>query len=81
VQLDLSARKYPVPVAILPLGRRFYLNISFKFGSLHYRDRKNPYSDELLRNLSLELFDEFLSFIRIDYSPEFLAIIESSKNK
>ncbi|HEY6529387.1 MAG TPA: hypothetical protein VIZ65_11885 [Cellvibrionaceae bacterium] len=81
VQLDLSARKYPVPVAILPLGRRYYLNISFKFGSLHYRDRKNPYSDDLLRKMSLDVFDEFLSLIRIDYSPEFLAIIESSNGK
>lgn len=78
VQIDLGGgEKYPVPSAYFSLGRRYSLRIAFHFGSLHYYDdRKNPYSEELLHQFKLDAFDDFLSHIRIEYTPETIALIE-----
>ena len=79
-QVDLGGgEKYPVPSAFFPLGRQYTLRISFNFGSLHYSDRKNPYSEELLQQFKLDAFDDFLSHIRIEYTPETIALIEKLK--
>lgn len=77
VQVDLGAgAKYPVPTAYFSLGRRFSLRISFSFCSLHYSDRKNPYSDDLLHDWKADLFNDFLSYISIEYTPETVAMIK-----
>lgn len=80
VQLDLvEGKKYPTPCAYFSLGRRYTLRIAFHFGSLHYSDRKNPYSEELLHQFKLDAFDDFLSHIRIEYTPETVALIKKLK--
>jgi len=80
VQLNLNTSKpYPVPCAYFSLGRRYSLQIIFRFDSLHYPDRENPYSDELLHKFKLELFDDFLSHLRIEYTPKTIALIEKLK--
>lgn len=80
VQIDLGGgEKYPVPCAYFSLGRRYTLRIAFHFGSLHYSDRKNPYSEELLHQFKLDAFDDFLSHIRIEYTPETVALINQLK--
>lgn len=83
VQLDLGGgEKYPVPSAYFSLGRRYSLRIAFHFGSLHYYDdRPNPYSEELLQQFKLDAFDDFLSHIRIEYTPETIALIQKLKAK
>jgi len=77
-QVDLGGgEKYPVPSAYFSLGRRYSLRIAFHFGPLHYfDDRKNPYSEELLHQFKLDVFDDFLSHIRIEYTPETIVLIE-----
>lgn len=70
----------PSPVAYIPVNKRFRMNVSFTFNSIHYSDRKNPYSEELLHQLKLDLFDEFISFIHVDYSGATLEIIQRLKN-
>lgn len=67
----------PTPIAFFSLGRRFSARMSFCFDSLHYSDRKNPYSDELLHNWKLDLFDDFLSYLNIAYTPETVALIKN----
>ena len=80
VQLNLNdANPTPSLVAFFSLGCEFTLKIEWEFGSLHYADRENPYSEELLQNMKFQLFDEFLSFIDIEYSPDTLARIETIK--
>lgn len=83
VQLDLvEGKKYPTPCAYFPLGRRYTLRIAFHFGSLHYfDDRKNPYSEELLHQFKLDAFDDFLSHIRIEYTPETIALIDELRTR
>lgn len=82
VQLDLvEGKKYPTPCAYFPLGRHYTLRIALHFGSLHYEDRPNPYSEELLQQFKLDAFDDFLSHIRIEYTPETIALIQKLKAK
>lgn len=80
VELDLvDGAEAPTLSALFSLGKEYTLNIEWSFGSLHYPDRQNPYSKELLHKMKFELFDEFLSFIDIEYSPETLALIQQLK--
>lgn len=81
-QIDLGGgKKYPVPSAYFPLGRRYTLRIAFHFSSLHYPDRKNPYSEDLLQQFKLDAFDDFLSHVSIEYTPETIALVEKLKQK
>lgn len=81
-QTDIGGgSKYPAPTAFFPLGRAMSLRIAFDFGSLHYSNRKNPYSDELLHQMKLEVFDEMLSFVQIDYTPETIKLVDAMKAK
>lgn len=73
--------QFSVPVAFFSLGRRFSLQIYFDFGSLHYSDRKNPYSDELLHEWKVDLVDDFLSHINIEYTPETVALIGGGNSR
>lgn|SRR5690606_24516243 len=80
VQLDLvDGAEAPTLGALFSLGKEYTLNIEWSFSSLHYPDRQNPYSRELLHKMKFELFEEFLSFIDIEYSPETLALIQKLK--
>lgn len=83
VQIDLGGgEKRPVPSAYFSLGRRYSLRIAFHFGSLHYfDDRKNPYSEEFLHQFKLDAFDDFLSHIRIEYTPETIALIDELRTR
>jgi hypothetical protein len=81
-QVDAGGgKKYPIPSAYFSLGRGYTLRIGFYFSSLHYPDRKNPYSEELLQQFKLDVFDDFLSHIRIEYTPETIALIQKLKEQ
>ncbi|VAW70685.1 hypothetical protein MNBD_GAMMA09-2878 [hydrothermal vent metagenome] len=45
--------------------------------SLHYQDRTNPYSNELIRKLEFDLFDEYMQSIDLSYTDKTLEIIQS----
>lgn len=75
LNLSYGTATHPTPVAFFSLGKNLSLKITFEFGSLHYSGRKNPYSNEMLHKFKAELFDEFLSFVNIEYSQDILALI------
>ena len=82
IQYVLSSQDpYPQLFAFVPINKNFTLGILFCFRSLHYADRKNTYSEELLHKLKLDLFDEFLSYVQVEYSGETLAMIEKLKTQ
>ncbi|MET0357194.1 MAG: hypothetical protein ABW044_10475, partial [Cellvibrio sp.] len=81
LQLNLSLQVQPVQAAMIPINSRFVLMTFIDLQSLHYAGRANPYSNTLLKQFEKDLFEEFLSHIRIDYSPETIATIKSLKNK
>jgi len=70
IQVCFSTDSQPSPLAFIPIDRRFVLSISFHMSSMHYADRKNPYSDELIRQLEFDLFDEYLQNINLRYTAE-----------
>ncbi len=84
-QLDSgSCDEFPTLMAFFPLNKQFSLQIAFDFGSYHYFGEsapKNPYSYEFWRALGLELFDDLLSYVHIEYSPEARAIIKELAEK
>lgn len=71
----------PDPMAMIPINNRFFVVVSTRLISLHYPDRKNPYSDETLRKFQFDLFDEILSHIGLHYTPETIAAIQNCKKK
>ncbi len=71
----------PVEVVAIPINNRFVLMGHIKIESLHFPGRSNPYSEETLKQFERDLFNEFLNNIRIDYSPELIATINSLKTK
>lgn len=80
--LDLtSGSPYPQLLAYIPLNKRFTLGITLFVNSLHYSDIKNPYSEELLHKLKLDLFNDLLSQVRVEYSGETLAMIKQLKTQ
>lgn len=82
LQLDLSGGSpSPQPLVYIPINKRFTLSISLVLNSLHYSDIENPYSEELLHKVKLDLFDDLLSQIRIDYSGETLEKIKQLKTQ
>jgi hypothetical protein len=82
VQLMLNpSKQYPVPCAYFSLGRRYSLRITFHFDPLHYPDRTNPYNEELLHQFKLDVFDNFLSHLRIEYTPETRALIDELRTQ
>ena len=84
-QLDLGWDEgFPTLTAFFPLNKQFSLRIAFDFGSYHYAGEsapKNPYSDEFWRALGLELFDDLLSYVHIEYAPEARAMIKTLAEK
>lgn len=81
VELNLSLQVKPVQLAMIPINNRFVLMTYIDLQSLHYAGRTNPYSEELLKQFEKDLFEDFLSHITIDYSPETIATIQSLKSK
>jgi len=81
VELNLSLQVKPVQLAMIPINHRFVLMTYIDLQSLHYAGRTNPYSEETLKQFEKDLFEDFLSHIRIEYSPETIATIQSLKNK
>lgn len=82
IQIDLGGgRQYPVPSAYFSLGRRYSLRIALHFSALHNAGQGNPYGEELLQQFKLDVFDDFLSYIRIEYAPETVALIEQFKKE
>ncbi len=77
--LVVKQSSHPMPIAVFVLGEDINLDISFTLESLHYTDRKNPFSEELLHQFKMDLFEEILENIQIDYSPELVAQIEALK--
>lgn len=81
VELNISLQKLPVQLAMIPINNRFVLMTFIDLQSLHYAGRTNPYSDETLKQFEKDLFEDFLSHIKIEYSPELIEKIQSLKNK
>jgi hypothetical protein len=79
LDLDVKQSAHPMPLAVFVLDADISLNISLKLQSLHYSDRKNPFSEELLHQFKMDLFEEILKNIQIDYSPELVSQIEALK--
>jgi len=79
--LDLEGKRaaHPMPYALFVLGEKLCLSIAFTLRSLHYSDRKNPFSDDLLHQFKMDLFDELISHIHIEYSPEVIERVEAMK--
>ncbi|WP_139309795.1 hypothetical protein [Teredinibacter haidensis] len=66
----------PATIGFFSLGREYTLRLNLRLMSLHYPDRKNPYSNELLRTVEEDLFEDLLSHVQVDYNAETLALIE-----
>lgn len=81
VELKITAQEKPVRLAMIPINNRFVLMTFIELQSLHYAGRTNPYSDETLKQFERDLFADFLNHIRIDYSPELIAKIQTLKTK
>lgn len=81
VELNISLQKEPVQLAMIPINNRFVLMTFIDLQSLHYAGRTNPYSDELLKQFEQDLFEDFLSHIRINYTPETISQIHALNNK
>lgn len=64
------------PLAHIPLGSRFVFCASTEMCSLHYSDRKNPFTEQELKQFEFEIFDDFLNQISVTYSEETLALIQ-----
>ena len=69
----------PSPIVIIPVNNQFVLFASIQIESLHYAGRINPFSNELLKQFELDLFDDFLSHINITYSPDMIKKINALK--
>lgn len=80
-QLPINPRLKPIQLVMIPINNRFVLMAHIKIESLHYAGRTNPYSDETLKQFERDLFADFLNHIRIDYSPELIAKIQTLKTK
>lgn len=80
VQLSMSSDSNPVHLAMIPINNRFVLMVFIEIKSLHYSGRANPYSEEILKQFERDLFDDFLSHIKLEYSSELIATINSLKN-
>lgn len=71
----------PSSIGIMPINNRFIVMVSLEIQSLHYAGRTNPYSNELLKQFEQDLFEDFLSHIKIEYNPETIALIDALNNK
>ena len=78
IQLSFNECDQPRPFAFIPLNNQFALNISFKMKTLHDDVRVNPYSDELIRKVEFDLFDEYMQSINLHYTDEVLKAIKAS---
>lgn len=81
VELKITLQERPVRLAMIPINNRFVLMTFIDLQSLHYAGRSNPYSEETLKQFEKDLFDDFLSHIKIEYSPELIEKIQSLKSK
>lgn len=81
VEVKISLQEKPVQLAMIPINNRFVLMTFIDLQSLHYAGRTNPYSEETLKQFEKDLFDDFLSHIKIEYSPELIEQIQSLKSK
>lgn len=77
VMIQFDQERSPTPTMFIPLTGSFFIMISLEIESLHYAGRTNPYSNEVLKQFEADLFDDFLSHIKIEYSPETIAQIHS----
>ena len=78
IQMAAVEGRKPSPYGFIPVDKRFVLSIYFAMGTLHYSNRKNPYSNELIRKLEFDLFDEYLQSINLRYSDETIKLIKAS---
>lgn len=81
VELKITLQEKPVRLAMIPINNRFVLMTFIDLQSLHYAGRSNPYSEETLKQFEKDLFDDFLNHIKIEYSPETIALINALNNK
>ena len=79
--LPMDPQLKPIELVMIPINSRFLLMAYVQIESLHYAGRTNPFSNELLKQFERDLFEDFLSHIKIEYSPELIATIESLKDK
>lgn len=81
VELNLSLQVKPVQLAMIPVNNRFVLMIYIDLQRLHYAGRTNPYSEETIKQFERDLLDDFLNHVKIEYSPETIATIQSLQKK
>ena len=79
VELKITLQEKPVQLAMIPINDRFVLMTFIDLQSLHYAGRSNPYSEATLKQFEKDLFDDFLSHIKIEYSSELIETIQSLK--
>lgn len=70
----------PTMNAYFALNNTFILTIYFSLSPIYYEGIEYPYSREFLRQFKKDLFDDFLSHVKIEYSGETLKTIQL-KNK
>lgn len=80
-QVRFTPETSPSPICVMTINHRFVVMVSLEIESLHYASRSNPYSEETLKQFERDLFDDFLSHIKIEYSPELIEKIQSLKSK
>jgi len=81
VMIHFDLEKTPIPTMFIPLTQSFFIMISLEIESLHYAGRTNPYSNEVLKQFEFDLFEDFLSHVKVEYTPETIAQINLLNNK
>jgi hypothetical protein len=66
--------------AYFAINKSFVIIINFELSAIYYEGIDYPYSPEFLRQFKKDLFDDFLSHVKIEYSGETLKTIQQ-KNK
>jgi hypothetical protein len=66
---------HPKIMAVLVLDRTLLLRISFEVFPYNYTDSINPFNDEQIRKFKMDLFDELMAHLHINFDAELLAEI------
>jgi hypothetical protein len=81
VELDTNGSgDHPSMHGYFVLNKSFLVEIHISINPIYYEGIDYPYSPEFLRQFKKDLFDDFLSHVKIEYSGETLKTIQQ-KNK
>jgi hypothetical protein len=79
VELDTSGGAHPSMNTYFPLNKSLLLTIELDINPLIIEGFQYPYSPEFLRQFKKDLFKDFLSHVKIEYSGETLKKIQQKK--